>query len=89
MPGGLGSGGCGNAGAMNDQQFNTDTSAQEAERFTEPSAGPVPTESESDAAERAADEVDVERVQDHYTDAVEKGKHVEGEGDVVPTPGDS
>ncbi len=64
-------------------QFNTDTSKQEAEKFTEPSAGPVPTDAEESAAERAKDDVDLDKVADHYDDMTEKGKNVEGEGDIT------
>lgn len=63
--------------------FNTDTSTQRADEFTEVSAGPVPTAAEEAAAERAKDDVDLDRVAEHYEDMTEKGKNVEGEGDVT------
>ncbi len=68
-------------------EFNTDTSKQEAEKFTESSAGPVPTDAEEAAAERAKDDVDLDKVADHYDDMTEKGKNVEGEGDRLITTG--
>lgn len=64
--------------------FNTDTSKQRADEFTEVSAGPVPTADEEAAAERAKDEVDLDQVADHYEDMTDKGKNVQGEGDVTP-----
>jgi hypothetical protein len=65
--------------------FNTDTSSQRADDFTEPSAGPVPTAEEEAAAERSADDVDLDRVDQHYRDMNEKGAHVQGEGDIDPS----
>lgn len=64
--------------------FNTDTSEQRADEFTDVSAGPIPTPAEEAAAERAKDEVDLDQVGDHYEDMIEKGKNVEGEGDLTP-----
>ena len=64
--------------------FSTDTSNQQADEFTEPSAGPVPTASEAAAADRSRGDVDTDRVGEHYTDMTERGKNVEGEGDVTP-----
>ena len=74
---------------MADQQFNTDTSNQRADEFTEPSAGPVPTADEERAAEEARGDVDLDEVEEQYRDSVEKGKHVKGEGDVVPNASES
>jgi hypothetical protein len=65
-------------------EFNTDTSKQEAERFTEPSAGPVPTPEEEAAAERAATGIDLDDVGEHYTEMIDKGAHVKGEGEIAP-----
>lgn len=65
--------------------FNTDTSDQRADEFTEVSAGPVPTPAEEAAAERAKDTVDLDEVAEHYRDMTEKGKNVEGEGAVTPS----
>jgi hypothetical protein len=63
--------------------FNTDTSEQRADEFTEVSAGPVPTPDEEAAAERAKAEVDLDDVAEHYEHMTEIGKKVEGEGDVT------
>ena len=63
-------------------EINTDTSKQQTDEFTEVSGGPVPTDAEDAAAERARGTVDVDRVAEHYEDMTEKGKNVEGEGDV-------
>lgn len=60
--------------------FNTDNSDQRADEFTEPSAGPEPTAEEERAAERAADDVDLEKVDEHYREMNEKGADVQGEG---------
>ena len=64
--------------------FNTDTSKQEAERFTEPSGGPVPTPEEEAAAEAAAGDVDLDDVREHYEEMIDKGAHVKGEGEIKP-----
>ena len=66
--------------AMTD--FNTDTSGQRADEFTEPSAGPTPTPEEERAAERSADDVDLDQVEEHYEEMNEKGANVDGEGKV-------
>lgn len=76
---------CGTAGSpghMNDSEFNTSTDDQQAEKFTEPSGGPTPTPDEEKAAERSADEVDLDDVEEHYRDMTEKGRDVRGEGEV-------
>lgn len=57
---------------------------EQGESFTEPRADRPPTEREEEAAERAADEVDVDRVADHYEEAAETGAHVQGEGQIEP-----
>jgi len=62
--------------------FNTDTSNQRADELTEPSAGPEPTPQEERAAERSADDVDLEKVGEHYEEMNEKGANVEGEGQI-------
>ncbi|MEZ5215471.1 MAG: hypothetical protein R2705_19600 [Ilumatobacteraceae bacterium] len=62
--------------------FNTDTSKQKAEEFTEPSAGPVPTAEEAAAAEHAAKDVDLESVESHYEEMIEKGANQKGEGKI-------
>jgi len=50
------------------------------ERFNEPTADRPPTEEEAAAAEKAAADVDVDEVAEHYEEMTEKGKEVEGEG---------
>lgn len=60
--------------------FNTDTSNQQADEFTEPSAGPTPTPDEDRAADRSADDVDLDKVDEHYQEMNEKGANAEGEG---------
>lgn len=67
---------------MNDSEITTDTDGQEAEKFTEPSGGPTPTPAEEQAAERSADDVDLDHVEEHYRDMTEKGRDVRGEGEV-------
>lgn len=62
--------------------INTDTSKQEAERLTDVSGGPVPTASEERAAEQAAGDVDLDKVEENYRDMTKKGAEVEGEGDI-------
>jgi len=64
--------------------FNTDTTDQMADEFTEPSAGPVPTRDELDAADRSADDVDIPKVAAHYSEMNDLGAQVEGEGDIDP-----
>ena len=64
-------------------EINTDTSKQQAEKFTEVSAGPEPTSAEEAAAERAEQDVDLDQVAEHYDDMTDKGKNVQGEGDVT------
>lgn len=66
------------------KEINTDTSAQQAERFTEASGGPEPTEDEERAAERSADDVDLDKVGEHYSEMLDKGANVEGEGEIEP-----
>lgn len=61
---------------------NTDSSTQRADEFTEPSAGPEPTPEEERAAERSAPDVDLEQVDEHYTEMNEKGANVRGEGQI-------
>ncbi len=54
------------------------------ERFTEPAADRPPTEDEAEAAERGADDVDVDEVGEHFDEMNEKGKNVPGEGQIEP-----
>jgi hypothetical protein len=53
---------------------------------TFPTPGPdrMPTPDEEKAAERAADDVDVDAVADHFEDMMDKGAHVRGEGQIDP-----
>jgi fructose-1,6-bisphosphatase/sedoheptulose 1,7-bisphosphatase-like protein len=44
----------------------------------------MPTPDEEKAAERAADDVDVDAVADHFEDMMAKGAHVRGEGQIDP-----
>jgi hypothetical protein len=60
--------------------FNTDTSSQRVDEFTEPSAGPTPTPEEERAAERSADDVDLDAVGEHYQEMNDKGADTKGEG---------
>lgn len=57
---------------------------QQGESFTEPTADRPPTAAEEEAAERAADDVDVDEVATHYEQAMETGADVEGEGEIEP-----
>ena len=62
--------------------FNTDTSNQQADEFTEPSAGPVPTPAEERAADRSKDDVDLDQVDEHYQEMNAKGVQAKGEGSI-------
>jgi hypothetical protein len=64
--------------------ITTDTDGQRADEFTEPSGGPVPTDAETAAAERSADDVDLEQVGEHYEEMNDKGKNISGEGAITP-----
>jgi hypothetical protein len=48
--------------------------------FTQPAADRPPTEDEAALAERLADDVDLDRVAEHYEEAMETGANVRGEG---------
>jgi hypothetical protein len=63
----------------------TDQRASENEQFTEPKADRQPTAEEERAAERAAADVDLDEVEEHYEEMTEIGKNVKGEGDLFPT----
>lgn len=62
--------------------IDTDSGRQQPERFNEPSGGPVPTGLETAAADRSRSDVDLD---EHYTETTDLGKHVEGEGDILPS----
>lgn len=52
------------------------------EAFTAPTADRAPTAHEARAAERSADEVDLDRVGEHYRAEAERGARVQGEGEI-------
>jgi hypothetical protein len=52
--------------------------------FTVPSADRPPTPDEERAAERAAEDVDLDTVAEHYQDAAKTGAEVRGEGQIEP-----
>jgi hypothetical protein len=52
------------------------------EAFTEPGADREPTPEEEAAAERSADELDVDGVAEHAEDMYERGANVKGEGQI-------
>lgn len=54
------------------------------ETFTTPGADRAPTEAEERAAERAADDVDLDRVAEHFEEMTETGAAVSGEGAIEP-----
>ncbi len=54
------------------------------ETFTKPAADREPTPEEEAAADRSADEVDVEDVAEHADDMYERGANVKGEGQIEP-----
>jgi hypothetical protein len=57
------------------------------EPFREPVADRPPTADEAQAAERAAADVDVDAVAEHYEEMAELGADVRGEGQLEPDPG--
>ncbi len=59
------------------------------ETFTEPGADRAPTPEEEQAAETAAKSVDMDEVAEHYEEMIERGAHVQGEGQVEPGPAES
>ena len=61
------------------------SSEQQAEEFTQPSGGPTPTPAEEAAAERSAEQVDLDQVEKKYRDMTEKGANVRGEGSLDQT----
>lgn len=52
--------------------------------FTEPAADRPPTADEERAAERAAEDVDLDSVAEHYEEAAKTGAEVQGEGEIEP-----
>jgi hypothetical protein len=57
----------------------------DGERFTAPAPDRPPTEAESAAAERAAKDVDLDRVSAEYEEMAERGANVKGEGQIEPS----
>jgi hypothetical protein len=62
--------------------INTTIEGQRADEFTEPSAGPMPTTSEQEAADRSAGDVATDSVEENYRDMTKKGRDVNGEGEL-------
>ncbi|MGD9995350.1 MAG: hypothetical protein AB7L17_05620 [Ilumatobacteraceae bacterium] len=60
------------------------TRSNDGERFTAPAADRPPTDEESAAAERAAADVDLDRVSAEYEEMAERGANVRGEGEIEP-----
>jgi hypothetical protein len=56
------------------------------EHFTTPGPDRMPTPDEERAAERAAEDVDLDAVAEHYEDMADKGATVRGEGQIEPNP---
>ena len=54
------------------------------DHLREPGADRMPTTDEARAAERAATEVDVDQVAEHYEEMTERGAKVRGEGQIEP-----
>ncbi len=61
------------------------SSSTEGERFTTPAADRPPTDDEAAAAERAAKDVDLDRVSAEYEEMAERGANVQGEGQIEPS----
>lgn len=61
-----------------------DNASTTPEEFREPRADRPPTPEEEAAAERAARDVDVDEVAEHYEEMTEIGKNVKGEGEIEP-----
>jgi hypothetical protein len=64
--------------------ITTDSGGQQADEFTEPSAGPAPTPEEEAAADRSRDQVDVDQVDEHYQEMNSLGANLRGEGEIEP-----
>lgn len=58
--------------------------ADTQENPTGAAAGRGPTPQEAEAADRARPDVDLEQVEEHYEDMLEKGANVKGEGQIDP-----
>ncbi|HQZ32768.1 MAG TPA: hypothetical protein PK020_00015 [Ilumatobacteraceae bacterium] len=55
------------------------------EKFTDAKADRPPTEQETQAAEKAAADVDIDDVAEHFEEMTEIGKNVKGEGSLEPS----
>ncbi len=47
-------------------------------------SGRGPTEAESAAADRARSDVDLDKVEQHYDEMLDKGANIKGEGEIEP-----
>jgi hypothetical protein len=56
------------------------------EHFTTPDPDRPPTPDEERAAERGAEDVDLDSVSEHYEEMTETGANVRGEGEIEPRP---
>jgi|GEM_PF-3555413 len=54
------------------------------DRMVEASAGAMPTPEEEEAARRAAEHVDLERVGEHEREMTRLGAEIQGEGEIEP-----
>lgn len=54
------------------------------ETFRDPVADRPPTDDEARSAERAAADVDIDEVSEHYEEMIERGADVRGEGQIEP-----
>ncbi len=66
--------------------INVSQAQPDEELFGEASAGREPTPDEERAADRSANDVDIERVKENYEEMVEHGVNVQGEGSIEPEP---
>ncbi len=67
------------------EQAPAGTSTGMTENFTDANADRPPTEQEAEAAERAATDVDIDEVAEHFEEMTEIGKNVKGEGSLNPS----
>ncbi|MCU1365420.1 MAG: hypothetical protein JWL72_4086 [Ilumatobacteraceae bacterium] len=61
------------------------TAPSDGEEFIDAQPDRAPTPAESSAADRAAQDVDVDEVGKHYEEMIERGANVAGEGQIDPT----
>lgn len=69
---------------MSDTPTHTPADTPAEAGFTVPAADRPPTSEEERVAEDVAADVDLDRVAEHYEDAMELGAQVRGEGQVEP-----